>query len=172
MSASYSVTDTNTRTFTIAHARRIASKVATDLLRFQSLYGSPSDGWIDDYESEMVQLLKHDVVDTVVYGFKRNGKWTEAAVRYQALPGGMLVTDDDPGKIRPRLNITGASFTSFLSYNSNWWTLTPDEREAIKRGCPFQRSSGEAPPLDSGYWRDDLNYTAGDRGLGRSTVAR
>lgn len=170
MSTSFTVSDTET--FNITHARKIASKLATDLLRFQSLYGSPSDEWIDDYEAEMVQLLKHDVVDNAVYGFKRNGKWTEAAVRYKALPGGTLVTDDDPGKIRPRLDIEGASFTSFLSYNSNWRNLTTEEREAIKRGCPFQRSSGEAPPLESGYWRDDLNYTAGGRGLGRSTVVR
>lgn len=170
MSTSFTVSDTET--FNITHARKIASKLATDLLRFQSLYGSPSDEWIDDYEAEMVQLLKHDVVDNAVYGFKRNGKWTEAAVRYKALPGGTLVTDDDPGKIRPRLDIKGASFTSFLSYNSNWQNLTTEEREAIKRGCPFQRSSGEAPPLESGYWKDDLNYTAGGRGLGRSTVVR
>ena len=170
MSESYTLSDTET--FTVAHARKIASKLATDLLRFQTLYGSPSDRWIDDYEAEMIQLLKHDVVAYAEYGFKRSGKWTDAAVRYKALPGGTLVTDDDPGKIRPRLDIAGASFTSFLSYNSNWWKLTPSERDAIKQGCPFQRSSGEAPALESGYWKDDLNYTAGSRGLGRSTVAR
>lgn len=170
MSESYSVSESET--FTIAHARKIASKVATDLLRFKTLYGSPSDRWIDDYEAEMVQLLKHDVVDHVVYGFKRNGKWTDAAVRYKAQHGGTLVTDDDPGKIRPRFDIADAFFTSFLSYNSNWRELTPAERDAIEQGCPFQRSSGEAPPLESGYWKDDLSYTAGGRGFLRSTVAR
>lgn len=170
MSSSYTVTETET--FTVAHARKIASKVATDLLRFQTLYGSPSDGWINDYEAEMVDLLKRNFVDNVTYGFKRNGKWTEAAVRYKALPGGTLVTDDDPGKIRPRLNVEGASFTSFLEYNSNWWKLTAEVRDSIKNRLPFQRSSGEAPALEAGYWKDDLNYVAGGRGLGRSTVGQ
>lgn len=170
MSNSISLTETDV--FTIVHARRIASKVATDLLRFQSLYGSPSDYWIDMYEKEMVQLLKHDVVESVVYGFKRNGRWTQAAVKYRALPGGTLVTDDDPGKIRPRLDVKGASFTSFLSFNSKWFNLSHEGQAAIEKDRPFSRSSGEAPPLEAGYWGDDLNYFAGGRGLGRSTVRR
>ncbi|TCU21812.1 hypothetical protein EV130_110156 [Rhizobium azibense] len=169
--SSYSTTDTEA--FTIAHARRIASKVATDLLRFQSLYnGVPSDATINDYEKEIVEFLRHDCVDTVTYGFKRDGKWTEAVVRYRALSGGILVSDDDPGKIRPRLDVAGASFTSFLSYSNNWWSKTPAERQAIENGCPFQRTSGTEPPLESGYWTEDLNYIAGGRGLGRSTVRK
>jgi hypothetical protein len=170
MTTSY--TTSGTETFNVTHARKIASKVATDLLRFQTLYGRPSDAAINDYEAEMVQLLKHDVVGTVVYGFQRNGKWTEAAVRYKALPGGILVTDDDPGKIRPRLDIEGAGFTSFLSYNDKWSRLSQQERDEIERGCPFQRTTGSDPPLEAGNWVEDLNYYAGGRGLGRSTVRR
>jgi hypothetical protein len=164
---------TGTEAFTLAHAKRIGSKVATDLLRFQSLYGGvPTTDTIDDYEREIVEFLRHDVVESVTYGFKRNGMWTEAAVRYRALPGGTLVTDDDPGKIRPRLDVAGATFTSFLVHNNNWLNMTPTEREAIESACPFRRSSGTEPPLESGYWSDDLNYTAGGRGLGRSTVRK
>lgn len=169
--SSFSYTDTEA--FTVAHAKRIGSKVATDLLRFNSLYnGVPSIATIDDYEKEIVEFLRYDVVSSVIYGFKRNGSWTEAAVRYKALPGGTLITDDDPGKIRPRLDIAGASFTSFLIHNDNWGRKTAAEREAIERGCPFRRSSGTEPPLESGYWSDDLNYIAGGRGLGRSTVRK
>src|SRR5690348_16806469 len=63
MSISYSITETES--FTITHARRIASKVATDLKRFQRFYGSPSDERIDQYEIELTLLLKHDAVDNV-----------------------------------------------------------------------------------------------------------
>ncbi|HVM78157.1 MAG TPA: hypothetical protein VMU06_04020 [Stellaceae bacterium] len=168
--STYSITDSET--FTLAHARKIASKVATDLLRFQSLYGSPSNEWIDKYEAEIVEFLRHDVVESLEYGFKRDGKWTEAVVRYRALPGGTLVADDDPGKIKPRLDVSGASFTSFLTHNSKWSSLTQAERDAIENACPFKRVSGTAPPLEAGYWADDLNYVAGGRGLGRATVKR
>jgi hypothetical protein len=170
MSATY--TKSITETFTLLHARIVASKVATDLQRFQRFYGTPTAQEISDYELEITQLLKHDVVSEVVYGFKRNDKWTEAAVRYKALPGGTIATDDDPGKIRPGLDIAGAVFTSFLTYNNNWSAKSQTERQAIEAELPFQRSTGSTPSLEIGYWYDDRNYVAGGRGVARSTVRR
>lgn len=165
-----SYTTTETSSFTITHARYIASKVATDLKRFQRFYGLPGDDLIDRYEAELAGLLKHDAVDNVVYGFQRNALWTPASVRYRAIPGGSLATDDDPGKIRPGIDVVGAHFTSFLSYSSAWSNLTQAERDSIERGLPIQRSTGAVPDLESGAWSDDLNYSAGGRGLGRSSV--
>src|SRR5687767_2936138 len=110
---SYTYTQSGTETFTLLHARILASRVATDLRRFQRFYFAPADQAIADYEMELAQMLKNDVVETVIYGFKRYGKWTEATVRYMALPGGTLAADDDPGKIRPGLDVAGATFTSF-----------------------------------------------------------
>ena len=97
---SYTTTETNS--FTMTHARYIASKVATDLKRFQRFYSSPSDDWIDRYEGELAGLLKHDLVDNVVYGFQRNSLWTPASVRYRAIPGGSLL-----GGRRPRQDQAG-----------------------------------------------------------------
>jgi hypothetical protein len=170
MSSTY--TQSLSETFTLLHARMLAAKVATDLHRFQRFYSWPSTAEIQNYEAELTQLLKHDVVDTVVYGFKRSGKWTDAAVKYKALPGGNLTVDDDPGKIRPGLDVAGAFFTSFLTYNSKWWALSVSERQKIKDALPIQRSSGDVPSLEGGYWADDLSYSAGGRGLGRSSVRR
>jgi hypothetical protein len=170
MTSSYSTTASTT--FTVVHARHIASKVATDLKRIQRFYSAPPDKWIEDYEAELIEFLKNDVVDHVIYGFKRNDKWTEATLRYSSSPGGSLLVDDDPGKIRPGLDIVNATFTSFLSYNSKWFNLTASEQAAITCNCPFQRTTGSSPVLEMGYWYDDLNYSAGGRGLGRSTVRR
>jgi hypothetical protein len=166
-----SYTATSTSTFTITHARYIGSKVATDLTRFQRFYeGVPSDALINLYEAELVALLKHDAIDYVVYGFQRNSLWTPASVRYRALPGGKLQADDDPGKIRPGIDIGGARFTSFLSYSSAWFALPASERERIGQGLPFQRTTASSPGLERGAWMDDLSYAAGGRGLGRSSV--
>ena len=67
-------TFTTTETFTVTHARHLASKVATDLKRIQRFYGEPSDKWINDYEDELVTLLKGGYVETVTYGFQRGGE--------------------------------------------------------------------------------------------------
>jgi hypothetical protein len=170
MSATY--TRSIIETFTLLHARIIASKIATDLQRFQRFYGKPTDQKISDYELEITQLLKHDVVSEVVYGFRRSGKWTEAAVRYKALPGGTLEADDDPGKIRPGMDVAGALFTSFLTHNDSWSAKSVAQQQAIEAELPFRRGTGDAPTLEVGYWYDDKNYIAGGRGVGRSTVRR
>jgi hypothetical protein len=150
----------------------IASRVAADLQRFQRFYGAPSDELIDKYEKEITELLRHDVVKEVIYGFKRNSRWTEATIRYRALQGGGLNASDDPGKIRPNLDVAGARFTSFLTYNSQWGTLSQSERDSIRAACPFQRATENAPDLECGFWVDDHSYTAGGRGLARSSVRR
>lgn len=69
MSDSYSYTES--RTFTVTHARHMAAKVATDLKRMQRFYGKPSDENIADYESEATEMLRAGYLDTVTYGFKR-----------------------------------------------------------------------------------------------------
>ena len=164
---------TLTESFTITDARHIASKVATDLLRFQRFYGRPSNSKIDAYEEELVALLKQDYIDTVIYGFKRDGNWVAAAtVRYRAQSGGILLVDDDPGKIRPGEDIIYAAFTSFLTYSSNWFSLSNQQQEQFEATLPFRRSTGQEPGIENGWWADDLTYSAGGRGLGRSTLRR
>jgi len=167
---SFSVTASTS--FTITHARYLASKVATDLKRLQGLYRSydPSDAEIDSYEAELTYLLKHDAVGSVVYGYQRNGVWTPACVRYTVDASGSIQADDDPGKIRPGHDITGAVFTSFLSYSSSWSNRTATERVTIESNSPLQRTSGSSPDLERGYWTDDRSYSAGGRGVARSTV--
>jgi hypothetical protein len=59
---------------------------------------------------------------------------------------------------------------SFLSYSSRWWSLTQAERDSIEKSLPLQRSAGSTPGLESGAWSDDLSYSTGGRGLGRSSV--
>ena len=168
--SSYTISNSISDTFTIAHARHIASKVAADLMRFKRFYRSPSDEWIDKFEAELVVLLKYDAVDTVIYGFMRNDLWTMASTKYVALPGGSMHIDDDPGKIRPEIDVSNAYFTSLLTYSSRWWSLTEAVRSRIKNELPFPRSIGYSSGLETGHWAGDRNYFAGGRGLGRSTV--
>lgn len=168
MSSSYSVSATQTTTVT--NARYLASKVATDLMRFSRLYGSPTVERINEFEEELTILLKNDAVDNVVYGFKRNGLWTLASVRYIALPGGALQVDDDPGRIKPNHDVAGAVFTSFMSYSAKWFARTAQERAGIEATLPINRSVGDAPGLERGRWEQDRSYSSGNLGLGRSTV--
>lgn len=116
---SYSFTLSDSITFTLTHAKHLGAKVATDLKRMQRFYGYPSDSSIADYEVEIIEFLKNGYLGTVTYGFKRGDSWIEPTLRYSARElSGIDANDDDPGKVRPGADISGASFYSYLTYSS------------------------------------------------------
>lgn len=168
MSTSYSYTES--ATFTVTHARHMAAKVATDLKRMQRFYGSPSDTKIAEFEIEATELLKAGYLGTATYGFKKGDNWIEPTLRYTArdLAGGSG-NDDDPGRIRPSANISGAKFYSYMTYSAAWDELSQAERAAFKSALPFFRGSAEEPGI-YGYLASDRTYSSGGRALDRATV--
>ena len=165
-----SYTSTESNTFTIVHAIYIGMKMTTDLKRVQRLYDKPSNQEIDEYSTEIIMLLKHKFLKCITYGFKRNGRWVEPTLKYTAhdLSYNSL-NDDDPGRIRPGRNISGAIFTSFLQYNSRWNELSLKQKQEFKKKLPFQRSDG-LEPLISGHLVRDLTYSAGGQSVYRESV--
>lgn len=168
MSSSFVITES--QTFTVTHAKHIASKVATDLKRMQRFYTYPSDSDIQEYETEIIELLKKGYLGTVTYGFKKDDKWIEPTLRYSAKDiAGIATADDDPGRIRPGANISGASFYSYLTYSPAWGKLTQDQKDEFKKTLPFRRGGANEPGI-SGYLSNDKTYSAGGRALDRSIV--
>lgn len=168
MSDSY--TTTETASFTETHARHMAAKVATDLKRMQRFYGSPIDTTISAYEAELTALLKAGFLGSVIYGYQREGRWIEPTLRYTARElCGATANDDDPGRVLPGRSVEGASFCSYLLYHSNWDRLTFEEKRAFSSRLPFQRNTAPEPGV-SGYFAQDLAYSAGGRCIDRSTV--
>ena len=167
MSSTY--THTGTQTFTRAHAKRISYKVATDLKRMQRLYGKPTNRKIEDYELELIELVTAGYLRKVTYGYRRDDRWIEPTVRYTAFE----LTDpgfgDDPGRVRARADISGASFYSYLTYSSTWDALSGAAQDAFEKSLPFKRGGAPEPGID-GYLQQDLAYSAGGRGLQRATV--
>lgn len=167
---SYSYTLTETAAFTVTHATHMAAKVAADLKRMQRLYGSPSDASITNYEAEIIALLKAGYLGTVTYGYWRNDTWIEPTLRYTAQElAGASASDDDPGRVKPGANITGATFYSYLTYSAAWDRLSAAEQSAFKSDLPFYRGGAPEPGV-SGYFSDDRTYSSGGRALNRASV--
>src|SRR5690348_10046753 len=135
---SYSNTITSATTFTLTHAKYLASKVATDLARIQRFYDLPTNSQIQAYEAELTEFLKAGYLQTVTYGFKRDGNFIEPTLRYTARElMGSSSADDDPGKIRPGANVLGATFGSYMTYSDAWNKLTGAEQQHFKSRLPF-----------------------------------
>lgn len=167
---SYSFTVTETKTFTVTHARHMAAKLAADLKRMQRFYGELTDKNIADYEEEIVSLLRDGYLGTVTFGFMRDDNWIEPTLRYTARDlEGMSANDDDPGRIKPGKDVTGATFYNYLTYSAAWDQLTYDEKNSYKDKLPFKRNNADEPGV-SGYLEEDKTYSSGGRALGRSSV--
>lgn len=167
---SNSISYTDSQTFSVTHARYLASKVATDLKRIQRFYSSPSDKEIADYEQELIALLKEGYFSEILYGFKREGKFIEPTLRYTAAElsnsSGM---NDDPGKVKPWADISNSHFTSFLTYSGKWSNLSENERENFKRSLAIQRVTMPTPETN-GFFQSDRIYSAGGQSLNRSSL--
>lgn len=161
-------TTTQSETFTVTDAQHIAAKVATDLKRMQRFYEKPSDGEIDDYEKEAIALLRGDYLDTVTYGFHRDGNWI-VALRYAARHG-VLIVDDPPGRVPMRGHVLDCVFNSVLQGNKKWHSLTENEKTRIYREAGVV-SLRRVPGNDyNGEWHTDRTYSAGGRGVVRCVL--
>lgn len=154
MSYSYS------ESFTIAHARHLASKVVSDLYQCSLLYDRPGLERINAYQEELIVLLAGGYVEAYEFGFKKNGgrvlSWY-----YTVGPAGDLQSDSRSGSLKRGVYVTDAEYFNFLTYSNSWSNLGPAEKATVEEKLPFQRPSGSAPADGNGYWEAEHGYTAG-----------
>lgn len=159
---------TNTSTFTIVHARFLASKVAADMHLCAQYYGKPTEERIREYAEELAQYLNAGYIEEYEFGYKKGDKRI-VSWRYKVDSSGRLTTDDRPGGVVPYVDITGAVFFNILTQNFRFFRLSIDEQARFEASLPIQRVSGEPPSDGTGRWSSDRNYFSGGRGLNRQT---
>lgn len=92
------------------------------------------------------------------------------ALKYDALSGGIL-SDDRSGRVRPGVDVSGATWGSFLTYSLKFSLLSGADREQVEALLPFARGSGEEPSV-SGAWISDKSYSNGGVSLQRQMYAQ
>ncbi len=163
MTQSYTTTETWSR----AHARKVAGKVAADLRQFQQAYREPSDAHINDLTEELVSYLADDYLDYVEYGFRRGDTWV-VAHKYTAAEIGSMTTDDRSGRVRRGVDVNGAYWWSYLVRNSRWAALTPAQRDRFEADLAIKRTPGTGATPASGGWAQEQAYSSGGGGVRRS----
>jgi Bacterial HORMA domain family 1 len=163
-------TYTQTRTFTITHARYITSKIAADLRQLRLFYGYPSDSDIDSYAEEAALLLRDGYLERVDYGFRREhpdlGSQWVLLLRYTARNG--LLEDDHAGRVPPCVDIAGTRFWSFLSNSAKFFALSETERIQVTDALPIKRTPAREAGFATGTWSSARTYSAADQGVTRS----
>ena len=158
---------TYTSTFTATHAHYLATKVAADLKQMQLFYGEPTDAHIADLLEELTLFLKAGYLQSIDYGYKRDGKFV-VGVSYEVSNVTGQLIDQSPGRITQDANVTGASFSSYRRPNAVYHSLTPRELEAFNNSNPIKWVN--APDPQAGLFGvHDKTYSAGGKQLTRKT---
>jgi hypothetical protein len=163
----FTMTRTVADTFTLTHAKKLASKVAADMRRCQGIYGCPSDSQINDFGTELAILLRDGYVAEYEFGYQMAGNRV-VSWNYRVDASGDLASDDRPGKI-VQVSIEGCSRFNQLTPSAKWYKLTPEERITIKNELPVQRGTSDGPRDGNGYWTMDRTDSSGGITMPRKT---
>lgn len=159
---------TQTQSWTITNARYVTSKIAADLDLMRSHYGRPTEVDVTAYAEEAAMLLAKRYLGTVEYGFKRDGK-VIFSLKFEARSDGTLGGDDRPGRVPATIDVSGASFYSWLTYSAAWSQLGAIERATFEATLPIQRVGGDTPVTAFGSWSSDRSYSSNGEGVSRQT---
>jgi hypothetical protein len=156
---------TTTSTFTITNARYLASKIAADLRQFKSFYGKPMEETIDELYEELVEMLAGGYIATYEAGFRKDG---ERVVSQRYVVSSGAAADERAGGIYARVDVSGASWSTFMTYSSEWEALTPTVQQAVKDTFSIKRTPGSTPTDGDGYWETGRSYASGGTSTARS----
>lgn len=157
---------TRTNTFTITHAREVASSLGADLRSLYSKYGEPEPEDITDYIEETALYLKSGYLDYVQYGFRDGDRWV-LKMQYTAVAGGYL-RNDSPGNLPSVMAVIGHQFHSFLAHNSTFASLSAEARAAFKATLPTNRTPGTAPTANRVGHTSGTQFSSNGHGLDRT----
>lgn len=160
-------THTASATFTVTHARHLASKITADLNACARLHGKPSLTAVENYNTELVELLRYGYLSRYEFGFQKDDKrvlsWS-----YEVSSNGSIETDDRAGKMSAYVDLDGTSFFNFAWYSRKYNSLTSDQQESFKGSHPVNRTTGDPPSDGAGSWSGtEKNYSAGGTGISR-----
>jgi len=162
------MSSTNTATFTVTNAEYLASKIAADLKQMQALYGDPSDTRIDNYVQELVVLLKGGYLESIDYGYKKNGAWV-LALSYAVHTATGQFIDNNPGRVPPGREVSGAVFGSFLRQSGKYLALGPAEQAKITSSIVIARGDADDPQTGLGGIQD-RTYSSGGQQVNRKII--
>ncbi|MEM9399993.1 MAG: hypothetical protein AAF984_07265 [Verrucomicrobiota bacterium] len=164
----YTTTRSDSHSFTLTHAKYLASKIATDMHRCYQNYGDPQK--IEDYQKELTQLLNNGYVSEYEFGYKKDG-YRFLSWHYVIDENGIVDTDDRPGKIVSNVKLDGAAYFNFLWPSSKWHDLSQYDKSSFYDDLSIDRTPGSAPQDgNNGCWTSsDKNYFSGGTGIGRKT---
>lgn len=159
MTVSNTYTTSDTESFTITNARKLAAKVTADMHQCRRLYGDPTEADIAAYNEELVHMLAGKYVSSYEFGYQKGDKrivsWYYTITAAGDLEGGRS------GGLYAKADISGASWFNFMTTNYSWSVLNEAGKNAVRAKHSVKRVTGDPPSDGSGHWVADRIYVSG-----------
>lgn len=166
------MTNTNTRTAThtstLTKIVYVTQKVQADLLSIQDLYEYFPEDYAQDIIHDIRHFLDEEVIDRVKFiWIQPSGIRVLEEFEYRVIASGIGLTDDRPGGIRYKWELTQSDFRVRITYNNRWEHMAEWERNEIRKDLNL--NWGKAGQLDysGGRWTTDRTYSIENYGLER-----
>jgi hypothetical protein len=156
MTSSY----TNTDTFTLTNAKKLAAKVTSDMHQCRQFYERPSEDEILQFQQELIVLLAGKYVSKYEFGFKTNDDKRIVSWLYEVTTAGDI-EGGPSGGLHAHANISKGKWFNFLTTNVNWSKLSEKDQTAVNAQHKVTRTTGEPPADGSGQWASDRTYVSG-----------
>ena len=82
-------------------------------------YDRPTEDAIDDYETELIEMLANGYVATYEFGFKKNDKRV-LTWRYTVGADGGLHGDANAGALYAKAAVADATYFNFMTHSAEW----------------------------------------------------
>jgi hypothetical protein len=160
MTVSYSYSTTQSESFTLAHAKKLAAKVIADMHQCHRLYGRPIESDIARYQEELIVLLAGGYISQYEFGFKTKADKRVVSWKYTVTNAGDL-EGGRSGGLFAAADVDTSRFFNYLWHSGKWSDLTIKERMAVETQYTLQRTTGDPPADGNGRWIRDRRYVSG-----------
>jgi hypothetical protein len=151
---------TNSESFTVTHARKLAAKVTADMYNCMQHYKYPQASEIDRFTAELVVMLSHHCVSVYEFGFQTPEKKRVVSWRYTVSVTGDL-EGGRSGGLYATADISNAAWFNQMTYSEIWTALAPAEQEKIEALHEVSRVTKSGPSDGNGHWVTTRTYGAG-----------
>jgi hypothetical protein len=157
---------TNTDSFTLTNAKKLAAKVSADMDQCRLLYGKPLEEAIVRYRDELAVMLAERCVSEYEFGYKTSDEKRIVSWRYVINAAGDL-EGGRSGGLFAAADVSKGTMFNFLWTNTTWANLSNSKKEEIRSQHAIRRGDGEPPADGSGIWVRDRTYGSGGVALER-----
>ena len=151
---------TNSESFTVTHARKLAAKVTADMYNCLQHYKYPPAAEIDRFTEELVVMLSRHYISVYEFGFQTAENKRVVSWRYTVSVTGDL-EGGKSGGLFATADTSNAAWFNQMTWNSNWTALTNTEQEKINGLHEVRRITKSGPNDGNGHWVTSRTYGAG-----------